>query len=65
MFPWGKGLRNFGWYCKRCNKHFGGGVQLYMCQRCGDDPANEYCLNCAGALDFNCPICRSGRIVKG
>ena len=56
MLPWGRGWRNFGWYCKGCKGHFGGGVQLYECSNCGPNPASEYCLNCASnAYHWKCP----------
>ena len=65
MFPWGKWQRNFGWQCKHCGRKYGGGVQLYMCRNCGNDPANEFCLTCASALNFNCPYCKNDHLVKG
>ena len=63
MLPWGKWMRNFGWQCKNCDRRFGGGVPLYMCSRCGDDPHNEFCVACASELNWTCPYC-NGRIVR-
>ena len=65
MLPWGKWWRNFGWQCKNCYRKFGGGVQLYMCKNCGNDPHNEFCLPCANKLNWNCPNCHIAHIVKG
>jgi hypothetical protein len=62
MFPWGKGLRSFGWQCKKCKQWKGGGVQLYECENCGPDPESEYCLSCASRM--KCPFC-GGNLIKG
>ena len=62
MFPWGKGLRNFGWYCKGdCDGHYGGGVPLYECGICG--PAGEYCGPCATRQNGKCEV--GHRLHKG
>jgi hypothetical protein len=61
-------MRNFGWECKgrdhRGNRQMQAGVPLYYCRNCGIDPANEYCLNCASNMQWQCPRC-NGRLIPG
>jgi len=62
-------MRNFGWICKGLphpggNNKIAAGVQLYYCQFCGVNPANEYCLDCAAKMQWKCPRCH-GRLIPG
>ncbi len=57
MIPWGRGWRNFGWYCKGrfCEKpHKAGGVPLYECKICGPD--GEFCGVCATKNGWKCNV---------
>jgi len=64
---WGKFMRNCGWICKGPhpgNRQMRAGEQLYCCPYCGVNPANEYCLECAAKMRWQCP--RDGnRLVAG